>query len=94
YRPLTETSSFTSYSKDSFDDAEQKRLRDFCEQISKRGSLFVASNSDPLYVDSRDWFFDRLYQNFLIKRVSATRMINSKVNCRGAVSEIMVSNIF
>ena len=94
YRPLSETSSFTSYSKESFDDAEQTRLRDFCEQISKRGSLFVASNSDPLNVDSKDYFFDRLYQMFSIRRVFATRMINSKVNCRGAVSEIMVSNIF
>ena len=30
YRPLTETSAFTSYSKDGFNDNEQMRLRDFC----------------------------------------------------------------
>lgn len=93
YRPLTETSAFTSYAKDGFDDAEQMRLRDFCEQIATRKSLFVASNSDPLNVDNEDVFFDHLYKMFSIKRVSAARMINSKGNGRGAISEIMISNV-
>ena len=93
YRPLTETSAFTSYAKDGFDDAEQTRLRDFCEQISTYKSLFVASNSDPQNIDNRDDFFDRLYKRFSIKRVSAARMINSKGNGRGAISEIMISNV-
>jgi DNA adenine methylase len=30
---------------------------------------------------------------FSIKRVSAARMINSKGNGRGAISEIMISNV-
>ena len=93
YRPLTETSAFTSYAKDGFDDAEQTRLRDFCEQISTHKSLFAASNSDPQNIDNRDDFFDRLYKRFSIKRVSAARMINSKGNGRGAISEIMISNV-
>ena len=93
YRPLTETSAFTSYAKDGFNDKEQKRLRDFCEQIAAHKSLFVASNSDPQNVDSGDDFFDLLYGMFSIKRVSASRMINSKGNGRGAISEIMISNV-
>ena len=93
YRPLTETSAFTSYAKDGFDDAEQTRLRDFCEQIATHQSLFVASNSDPQNIDNGDDFFDHLYKNFSIKRVSASRMINSKGNGRGAISEIMISNV-
>lgn len=93
YRPLTETSAFTSYSKDGFDDAEQMRLRDFCSQITTRKSLFVASNSDPQNVDNGDDFFDHLYENFSIKRVSAARMINSRGNGRGTISEIMISNV-
>lgn len=92
YRPLTETSAFTSYSKDGFDDADQMRLRDFCAQISKRKSLFIASNSDPHNVDNKDNFFDQLYEKFSIKRVYAARMINSKGNGRGAISELMISN--
>lgn len=93
YRPLTETSAFTSYSKDGFDDAEQTRLRDFCSQITTHKSLFVASNSDPQNVDNGDDFFDHLYESFSIKRVSAARMINSKGSGRGAISEIMISNV-
>ncbi len=93
YRPLTETSAFTSYAKDGFDDTEQIRLRDFCEQIAKHKSLFVASNSDPQNIDNGDNFFDHLYRMFSIKRVSAARMINSKGNRRGAISEIMISNV-
>ena len=93
YRPLTKTSAFTSYAKDGFDDAEQTRLRDFCEQIAAHKSLFVASNSDPQNVDNGDDFFDHLYKRFSIKRVSAARMINSKGNGRGAISEIMISNV-
>ena len=93
YRPLTDTSAFTSYAKEGFDDAEQIRLRDFCDIIAKQKSLFVASNSDPLNVDNEDDFFDHLYKMFSIKRVSAARMINSKGNGRGAISEIMISNV-
>lgn len=92
YRPLTETSAFTSYAKDGFDDTEQMRLRNFCKKIAKHKSLFVASNSDPQNVDNGDDFFDHLYEMFSIKRVSAARMINSKGNGRGSISEIMISN--
>ena len=93
YRPLTSTSAFTSYAKEGFNDTEQMRLRDFCKQIAKHKSLFVASNSDPQNVNNDDKFFDRLYNMFYIKRVSAARMINSKGNGRGTISEIMISNV-
>lgn len=93
YRPLTDTSAFTSYSKNGFDDAEQMRLRDFCDQIAANRSLFVASNSDPQNIDNSDDFFDHLYKMFNIKRVSAARMINSKGDGRGAISEILISNV-
>ena len=93
YRPLTETAAFTSYSKEGFNDAEQTRLRDFCDHISSKRALFVASNSDPQNVNNSDDFFDNLYSMFSIKRVSATRMINAKGDGRGLVSEIMISNV-
>lgn len=93
YRPLTDTAAFTSYSKEGFNDDEQIRLRDFCSYITSKHALFVASNSDPQNVDNSDNFFDNLYRMFSIKRVSATRMINSKADRRGVVSEIMISNV-
>lgn len=93
YKPITETSSFTSYAKEGFNDAEQIRLRDFCDQISKDRALFVASNSDPKDVNPKEDFFDTIYNHFIIKRVSAARMINSDTSGRGAVSELMISNV-
>ena len=93
YKPLTETSSFTSYSKDGFDDTEQIRLRNFCSEISRRGAMFVASNSDPKNVSPKELFFDELYKQFKIKRVYASRMINSKSDGRGKLTEIMISNV-
>lgn len=93
YRPLTETSAFTSYSKKGFNDTEQIRLRDFCSQITENKALFVASNSDPKTTGTGDDFLDHLYKMYSIKRVSAARMINSKGDGRGAISEIMISNI-
>lgn len=92
YRPLTETSAFTSYAKDGFDDNEQRRLGRFIEDIANNGSCFVASNSDPKNVNPDENFFDSLYHKFTIKRVSAARMINSKSDGRGPISEIMVTN--
>ncbi|MBQ4196244.1 MAG: DNA adenine methylase [Bacteroidales bacterium] len=93
YKPITETSSFTSYAKEGFDDREQIRLRDFCNQISKEKALFIASNSDPKDVNPQEDFFDTIYNHFIIKRVSASRMINSDASGRGAISELMISNV-
>ena len=88
YKPLNKTAAFTSYDKNGFDDAEQIRLRDFCSYVAQQGGRFIASNSDP-----ESSFFDDIYGEYNIKRVSATRVINSNTDKRGVVSEIMVSNI-
>ena len=93
YKPITETSSFTSYAKDGFNDEDQIRLRDFCIRIAKHNAQFVESNSDPKENNKTDTFFDNIYCQFTIKRVSAARMINSNPDGRGAISEIMISNI-
>ena len=92
YKPLSETSSFTSYAKEGFNDAEQVRLRDFCNRISQQNALFIASNSDPREETGAS-FFEQIYYKFQIKRVSATRLINANPNNRGFVSEIMISNV-
>lgn len=93
YKPLSATSSFTSYSVGGFDDVEQIRLRDFCSRITQHGAIFIASNSDPIEENTGESFFDRIYYQFTIKRVSATRLINANPNSRGIVSEIMISNV-
>jgi len=93
YKPITETSAFTSYTKEGFSDLDQIKLKEFYESLGQKGAYFIASNSDPSSVNPNETFFDKLYNNFSIKRVSASRMVNSRPEGRGAISEIMISNI-
>ncbi len=93
YRPLTETAAFTSYNENGFGDKEQIELAQFIEEISERRAIVVTSNSDPKNVCENDNFFDRLYKKFSIRRVSASRMINSNAKKRGAINELLISNV-
>ena len=92
YRPLSPTSSFNSYAKTEFGDEQQIQLGHFIETISEKGAKVVASNSDPKNTDEKDNFFDDIYSSFQIKRVSASRMINSNSKSRGAISELLICN--
>lgn len=92
YKPLTNTSNFNSYSKDQFDDDEQIKLGDFCEQLNNNGIKWVLSNSDLKNTNPDDNFFDDLYHKFNIKRVLAKRNINSNANKRGKLTELLITN--
>ncbi|MCS6823683.1 MAG: DNA adenine methylase [Cytophagaceae bacterium] len=92
YKPLSETSSFNSYSKDEFNDAEQIRLRDFCKKLDLLGHKWILSNSDVKGKDENDNFFDELYAAFHIQRVDARRIINAHPEKRGALKELLITN--
>lgn len=93
YRPLTASSAFTSYSKDGFSDRQQIELGEFIIEIAGKGAKVVASNSDPKNINEDDNFFDDLYSEFKIERVSASRMINSDSKKRGSINELLITNI-
>ena len=92
YRPISTTASFTSYSKDIFDDQEQKRLRKVYGELDKKEACVMLSNSDPKNVDPDDNFFDDLYFGYHIERLNATRLINCNAERRGSITEILVMN--
>ncbi|MCM2466126.1 DNA adenine methylase [Methanoculleus oceani] len=92
YRPLSNTASFTQYSKDGFDDVEQQRLAEFFAKCDAKRAKLMLSNSDPKNINSNDNFFDTLYGKFNIQRVPARRMINSDASKRGEINEIIVTN--
>lgn len=91
YRPVT-VGGFNSYNKSAFNDDTQIKLRDFYDDMDKKGAKLMLSNSDPRILDKNDDFFDSLYKKFSIQRVSANRMINSKGSGRGAISELLITN--
>ena len=83
YRPISETSAFTAYNSDEFDDDEQIRLARFIDEINASGAKIVLSNSDPKNVNEEDNFFDELYKAYQIKRVSKTAKLVA--NFKGAM---------
>ena len=92
YRPLSETSSFNSYAREEFNDAEQLRLRDYCQTLNDMGALWMLSNADCSAKNPNDLFFETAYQNFNIKRVFASRFINANPQKRGKLTELLINN--
>ena len=85
YVPLSDTSSFTSYTKDGFDINMQIRLKEVCDELSAKGVKFLLSNSDAKLVNE-------LYKGYNIKKVYASRQINANAEKRGKISEVLVRN--
>ena len=92
YRPLSTTSSFTSYSENDFGDKEQIELAEFYRKLDGKGAFVILSNSDPKNSDVNDEFFDKLYSGYIIERIPAKRRINSKSSGRGEINELLISN--
>ncbi len=92
YKPLNESSNFTSYAKGSFHDADQLKLKQFCDLLDRQGYQWLLSNSDTTNFDPSNTFFDDLYANYTVERVKASRSINSKGNKRGQINELLIRN--
>lgn len=85
YQPLSTTSSFTSYTRNSFGIEDQARLAEVFKKLTDKGCYAMLSNSDtPLIRD--------LYDDFHIETVFANRAINSKADKRGRVAEVAILN--
>lgn len=85
YVPLSETAHFTSYIRGGFGWPEQERLAGVVKELTKRRVKVMLSNSDVPTLRE-------LYADYRIETVAATRRINSRVDSRGAVPEIVVLN--
>lgn len=92
YRPITNTSSFTAYTENLFNDEKQIELAKFVDDMHRKGAKIVVSNSDPKNSKTEDDFFDNIYSSHKIKRVEATRMINCNSEARGKIKELLISN--
>jgi DNA adenine methylase len=85
YVPLNKTSSFTKYYKDDFDDDGQFSLRELCDTLTKKGVLFMLSNSFTGMVKE-------LYKDYRVSTVRANRAINCKSTGRGKINELIITN--
>ena len=94
YRPINKTSSFTSYSKEDFNDENQKELGEYFRKINDNNSnvKLMLSNSNPKNNNEEDDFFEQIYNGFKIYEIKANRMINSNKEKRGKISELLIIN--
>jgi DNA adenine methylase len=84
YVPLSASSSFTAYTSDGFDLAEQVKLRDVARDLKRRGAHVLLSNSSAPLVS-------KLYsKDFTIEHVNAGRSINYDGAKRGRVAESII----
>ena len=92
YRPLSVTSGFTSYTKEDFNDDNQKELAEYYNKLNLKNAKLMLSNSNPKNTDENDDFFENIYKGFNINEVSAKRMINANAKGRGEISELLITN--
>lgn len=88
YHPLNATSSFTSYTKESFGAKDQIELRDAFSELSKRGCFVMLSNSDAEFINEIYSEVDGVR----ITKILASRAINSVASGRGKIKEVLVTN--
>jgi DNA adenine methylase len=83
YVPLSATSYFTSYTAEGFTAKDQVRLRDLALALKRRGVHVILSNSSTA---------EGLYEDdFSLRRVFAARAVNSRVDRRGKITELLIS---
>lgn len=83
YVPVSKTANFTSYAKEGFGPAEQKKLAEMAEKLKYRGVLVLLSNSGTDEVA-------KLYENFEVEEVKMRRNINCSAGKRGLVKEYLI----
>lgn len=85
YDPVSNTSSFTGYTKSGFNRDSQIRLRECCDDLHKREIRFMLSNSATDFIKEQ-------YAEYNITTVQAKRIVNSDFTKRGDVDELVVRN--
>jgi len=85
YYPISDSSSFTGYTLNGFDDDDQIRLKKTCDKLTEKGVKFLLSNSSAPFIIE-------LYKDYKIEIVSANRSINSVGDSRGEIEEVLVKN--
>ena len=82
YVPLSSSSNFTAYSKNSFNEESQRHLASLAEKAKNKKVRVVISNHDTEFTKN-------LYSMSTIHEIQVHRSISSKSSTRGQVSELI-----
>lgn len=85
YDPISDSASFTMYTKEGFNKDDQRNLKMECDRLDSIGAFFMQSNSDTEFIRE-------LYKNYHIETIEASRNINSKGDERKSVNEVLITN--
>ena len=85
YHPISESSNFTGYIQGGWEESDQIRLREACDDLSNRGIKFLLSNSSAPLIKEQ-------YKAYNIKTIKANRAINSDGSSRGEIDELLIRN--
>jgi len=83
YVPLSNTSSFTDYTKSAFGPEAQELLRDTANELRTRGVTVVLSNSHSEIVKN-------LYSGFELHELSINRLVAASSGSRGEIKEYVI----
>ena len=94
YAPLSATSNFRGYTGRSFSEVDQQRLQRVLIELARRKVHVLLSNSTaPDVMRLYDGNLDTKAAGLKAWHFPARRAVNSKADRRGAVQELMVSNL-
>ena len=85
YDPISDSSSFTGYTKGGFGREQQESLKETCDRLNKKNVKFMLSNSATEFIKN-------LYKDYTIRTIQAKRSVNSIASRRGFVDEVIVTN--
>jgi DNA adenine methylase len=76
---------YSSYSKEGFNDQSHIKLAEICTKIDQIGSKFMLSNSDTPFIRE-------LFKNFEIEKISASRYLTGKYKNNSKIQELIIRN--
>lgn len=91
YRPLSGSACFIEYTRNTFDDREQEKLKTYCDILTQKGCRIMQSNSNSLNNNGESYFAE-LYDTYYIKQIKAHRFINAHAGKREKETELLILN--
>ena len=85
YHPISESSNFTGYVQGGWNKNDQTRLKEVCDELTKKDIKFLLSNSGSPFIKE-------LYEEYRVQTIRANRAINSNSAERGEVEEVLIRN--
>jgi DNA adenine methylase len=76
---------FLGYNSNTFDEEKQIELRQFCDNLTANGVMFILSNSNTDFIKQQ-------YESYKMHEILAPRFVNCKADNRKSNTELLILN--